>query len=70
MVATREIPPRTKYAIERLLKEVKADGYMTAEIGFTSNKYTIANALLVDFDGNRSFYWFDDGDWYEHGKVE
>lgn len=70
MVTRKEVPPRTMNAVERFLKEAKAEGFMTAEVGFTAKRSTIANVLLVDYDGNRSFYWYDNGEWFDHVEVE
>lgn len=69
MVApNKSMPPRTRWAIDRLIKAAKSEGFGHVQVGFKFGTSTIGDALLVDFDGDKSFFWLDDGEWYQ--KVE
>lgn len=67
----KHIPPKTKWAIDRLIHAAHSDELTSVQLGFTeATNFFVGHMSLQDKDGNWSYYWCDDGDWYEHIEVE
>lgn len=66
----KELPPRTEWAFDRLMKAARAEGLASVQLGFNFGDSTVGHASLFDGDGNQTFYWFDGKSWFEHVEVE
>ena len=68
---TKRIPTKTMSAIEHLIRAAHSDELTSVQLGFTEGaSFFIGHMSLQDKDGNWSYFWCDDGDWYEHIEVE
>lgn len=65
---TKSMPPRTQWAIDRLAKALRSEGYEAAQVGVNMGKP--GHASLFDEEGNQTFYMFQDGQWYALGDAE
>jgi len=67
----KSIPPRTQWAIDRLIKVARTEHLTSVQFGFTDcDGELVGHASIQDKDGNWAFYWCDDGQWYEHVEVD
>lgn len=67
----KRIPTKTKFAIDRLVRAAHSDQLTSVQLGFTeAANFFVGHMSIQDKDGNWSYYWCDDGDWYEHAEVE
>lgn len=67
----KQVSPSFEWAIKRLINAAHRDKLTSVQLGFTeATNFFIGHMSLQDKDGNWSYYWCDDGDWYEHIEVE
>lgn len=69
VVPMKRIPPRTQWAIERLVTAAKSEGLVSVQLGFTRDETLVGHASIKDKDGNWSYFWCDDGNWYQQIEV-
>ena len=69
MVKKKRIPSKTQWAIERLIKAAKSEGFTSVQFGFSHDETLVGHVSLKDKDGNWSFFWCDDGNWYQYTEV-
>lgn len=70
MVARKQIPPRTEWAVDRLIKAARSEGLGSVQLGFTIGDSIVGYMSIFDRDGNQTFYWLDGNAWYEHVEVD
>ena len=70
MATKKSIPARTQWAIDRLIRAARLDGLTSVQFGFSKDETLVGHASIKDKDGNWSFFWCDDGQWYEHVEVD
>lgn len=68
MSIAKSMPPRTQWAIDRLAKALRSEGYLSAQVGV--NMGEPGHASLFDKDGNQTFFMCQEGEWYALGDVE
>ena len=69
MVARKKIPPRIEWAIDRLVKAAKSEGLESVQLGITWGETTVGHLSLLGKDGEWSYFWCDDFNWFEGEKV-
>ena len=72
MVTFKNMPPRTQWAIERLVKAAKSEGVTALQLGYSFDEdgSVGGHASIFDGDGKQWFYWLDDGEWFAHAEVD
>lgn len=65
----KRIPPKTLWYIQRLAKVMESEGLDSVQIGLSKGEMLVGHASLQDRDGNWSYFWCDDGDWYDYEVV-
>jgi hypothetical protein len=72
MVTFKSMPPRTQWAIERLLKATKSEGITAFQLGYSFDEEgnVGGHASVFDADEKQWFYWLDDGEWLAGSEVE
>lgn len=72
MATFRSMPPRTQWAIGRLVKAARSEGVTALQLGYSIDESgkVGGHASLFDEDSRQWFYWLNDGQWHAHAEVE
>lgn len=66
----KSMPPRTQWAIDRLVKAARSEGYTAVQVGMNwEDGQTGGHASLYGPDGAQEFYWNDGESWTVYGEV-
>ena len=66
-----ELPPRTGWAIDRLVKAARSEGCTAIQVGMNWDGHsTVGHVSLFDRDGNQKFYWHDGVNWFDGGRLD
>lgn len=62
------LPPRTEWAIDRLAKALRSEGYDSAQVGVNGGEPS--HVSLFDADGTQHYFMRDEGRWYLYYELE
>ena len=62
------MPFHTEFALKRLLKALKNDGFIDAQISVVDNEYS--HISFWDNDRKQRFLMPYEGEWYEHHTLD